>query len=421
MMQAVGELSKRILGYFFNADLLSDIVDLLYYNKSNNRDELSFGCFRERPSRGQVIKMLNDNNPENLRTIMFIHFQFARGFVRNAARYFYDDDRLYALVRNIDSSASIYNDRIYDEDLYYRDRGRGLDMHDVTGANWFDKEMGILTDSCEDFFSEGLKADVKENEYWEADSKYQYPDFSSKYVCSLIENDTPYVAGPSGMTSCFIASMMALTDEKYGFGDDDRREYLAAVTAYIVSGGFHSLHEVIGPIRYQLGYENIMPKSYEAEIAVEGALASPANYHEFYKMMMDIDPEFAAVREKGYANLDEFMNKNFADYKILEEYQEANDLIDGFKQGVDEYIRQKKNSNFAFRLMPDVSHGVKRASNYKKMLQDANFYEKIIIMYAMFKSSKGKSLKGVIRDRVDVDDLSSVDKENSLGSSNMKR
>jgi hypothetical protein len=434
MMQAVSKMTQKILAYFVSEELCEYLIDTLYYDGSYERDAISFGCFSGRPSKEQVVKMLNDNNPENLVNIMFIHFRFSQYIVRETRRYFDSDAEIHGSnIEDLDFYIEDCINEIYDTDKYYQDRGRGKELDE----DCFAGEMGVLTDTCDPVFHEGLQLineESDEDRYWKADSRCQFPDFNSKYACSLIENDTPYVAGPSGMTSCFIGLMMGLTDKKQGFDDNTRREYLAAVTAYIVSGGFHSLHEVLGPIRFQLKEENIMPESYEAKIAVEGELGSPANYHEFYKMMMDIDPEFSAVRERGYANLDKFLNNNFSEKmhemylakvmnrnfsqkmhetcqdefmnknlsgKLRETYQRVIKLVDVFKDGVDEYIALKRKSQPSLRLMPGVNHGLKQASNYKNILQHANLYEKVVVMYAMFRSIKGGVFRDAVCDTVD--------------------
>lgn len=86
-----------------------------------------------------------------------------------------------------------------------------------------------------------------------------------------------------------------------------KQNYLSAVVAYIVGGGFHSLHEVIGPAQYVL---KIVPEyAIQPPDTKDGKLAPPPNYYVFYHQQMTIDPEFAERRQMAWQRYLNFYEK----------------------------------------------------------------------------------------------------------------
>ena len=98
------------------------------------------------------------------------------------------------------------------------------------------------------------------------------------------------------MTSLFMGLM-----ENYGnFSTvEEKQNYFAAVSAYMVSGGLHSLHEVIGPAQFSL---DLIP-GYRVSAPMEHLRAAPPNFHQFYQQQMDVDPEFRERYEQGWQHV----------------------------------------------------------------------------------------------------------------------
>jgi len=171
-------------------------------------------------------------------------------------------------------------------------RGRG-DKIDPTRTNHF----GLMRKG-QDSYAFGLG---KHSSSWVADCKSQSVDLKSPFVIDLIENDAVYVAGPSGMTSVLLNQMEILAN----FEDEDlKKNYLSAVVSYIVGGGFHSFHEVIGPAQYAL---DLVP-GYVVEVPEEGKLAAPPNYNQFFSQQAAIDHEFNERREMAWRSYLDYFN-----------------------------------------------------------------------------------------------------------------
>jgi hypothetical protein len=399
-----------------------------------------------------VRELLLHPNTDNLTQIMFLHFKFARNFARNlenyiSVDYYYDnDDDEFGSSRDIDqlymdmekTYANFYagrpsvadarradvtserisrysNDKMYESE-YYRERGRSDIFHDED-EDWTGI-LGISTiNSTATYFNRGLELNYNRRTQWISDSKSQEPDFFSTYTNSLINNDTPYVAGPSGMTSLFVPQMLALTEKDPSFDQTMRREYLAAVTAYMVSAGFHSLHEVLGPVRHCLHDNELLPEEYVSAIPTRDDIGQPANYHVFYQMMMDIDPEFAELMENGYTKLNAFMEEYCVDYDNAFLFEKLRMLRKRFTQSINAYIDDKTVGNVMFRLMPSLSKGIKRAKNYLSMLQDASTsLQQMIIMYSLVVNPGASGLKqhvlnGGLKHDINFEDESEIRQE----------
>ena len=90
---------------------------------------------------------------------------------------------------------------------------------------------------------------------------------------------------------------------------EKKQSYLAAIAAYIVAGGFHSLHEIVAPAEYALG---LVP-GYNVSVPTQAQQALPPNFHQFYSQLMEHDPDFKLVYEEGWRkNSSNFSRKIFA-------------------------------------------------------------------------------------------------------------
>ncbi len=369
MMESVGKISCKIVD-ILNTDFALQLGLML--NLSEEAHVIAFGGFSYIPLFSEIRDMLVNNEPENLVEIMHVYFKFAQGFVRQLKRNFKSIARGVKEV----SDTKMYGSEYYSE----RGRGGGILLN-------FTHQMGLLTTEDE-ICNQSLPEHPSR---WVADCKAQPPNLDSPFTRDLIENDTPYVAGPSGMTSMFVGQML-------GFDVHDSREeqqhYIAAVSAYMVSGGFHSLHEVLGPIAICLPDEELIP-GYHVSMPQEGVRSAPPNYHVFYNMMEEIDPQFSDVRKNGWANLDDFFhNEYLAQAEHLKFYdiirREIKDIV---MSGIVSYESRNKGF-FSYKLNPDKKRGKIRSHSYKLMLHDAESpLQQLVISYALFGSKDGTTLQ----------------------------
>lgn len=217
---------------------------------------------------------------------MLIHFMF----MRDAYRYF----RLthYRLAINHGGDFAVYCRTPNSEDPryffwnypekaphLYTDRGRG-DFDFVIS-----KHLGIAL-SLEDRV-DFPSADTA----WFPDCLCQKVNTRSPYVHSLIQNDIPYVAGPSGMTSIFCGAMLFLGQLREM---KEQNYYLLAVVAFMVGGGLHSIHEVLTIPNVRLGllpgYRSFGP--------------DPGNYQNFFTLFHHDDIVANNIRDAWRATID---------------------------------------------------------------------------------------------------------------------
>lgn len=116
--------------------------------------------------------------------------------------------------------------------------------------------------------------------------------------------------------------LLRIMDQRFVLLFALKQEYLAAVAAYIVGGGFHSLHEVIGPASYVL---DLIP-DYQVTVTDTKTLktAPPPNYYAFYKLLTNNDPEFAEKREKSWQNYLAYFEKNYVFELLKKQLVEMN-------------------------------------------------------------------------------------------------
>ncbi len=334
MMQAVALVSNRIAQILEkNEDLHESFMETLM----QEYHIIAFGSFSKRPKIDEVITILQQNKAANLQQIMHMHFKFAR-------------DIIYQVPSMRDININ-YDDRIFSSENY-NDRGR----QDNIKLKYTNK-MGIMTNESDDF-NIGLPTSTPA---WVSDSKAQAVDFKSSFARSFLDNDTPYVAGPSGMTSRFVAQMLAFSDVS-DTGDalktkGVQRSYILAVTAYMVSAGFHSLHEVLWPIASCLPEENLLP-NYNTE------LKEPANFNQFYSLIASIDDSFTAIRQSAWAKMLKYFEEVY-----VPKYMSASHRED---TGVDLTIQRISKQRLAFASFDNYRLSERQVTELAALIMENN-------------------------------------------------
>jgi hypothetical protein len=337
MMEAVGRVSQEILKVITDLEkndpdkLLDELLDSLDISEG----PITCGGFQGVPNVARVKTVLQDNKRDMLAKIMHIHYKFAAKTVRQAPiqhgverepvgklaeiiREIWKNRPLASFFKEginqdndkgITYRSYIANVKMYDSPLYTAERGRG---RFGPLKNKQSTQLGLML------------TPVKDLEYllsaWNPDCKCQDANLQSNYVLDLIENDTVYVSGPSGMTSLLLGQMEILANFE---NLELKQHYLAAVAGYVVGGGFHSLHEVIGPAQYALelvpGYSVVVPNPKDK--------APPPNYNLFFAQQAAIDPEFNVRRELAWKRHLNSFEKNYAP-KFLEGFQKTVEILD---------------------------------------------------------------------------------------------
>ena|GEM_PF-1562124 len=372
MMASVKKISDKLI------EILDGNINIQNYFLQFLHEKahvISFGAFKTKPNYKQVKQVLQNNNPMDLAKLMFIHFKFAQSIARSLEGDYAQTAATVAQVADV---------QMYKSE-YYKERGRGQTFD----GNKRTYQMGLVAQEggvC----NAGLPRVETSGASWVADCRAQSPNLTSPYTRSLVEYDTPYVAGPSGMTSVFIGQLIGFNVH----GVDERKHYLSAVTGYMVSGGFHSLHEVLGPVRHCLPDQQLLPNTYHAEIPKSDDLGQPPNFHAFYEQMSSVDSQFSEKREAGYAKLNSFMHDHYVKATPrLPLYHDAESVKTKALSGIKSYGSRSKGL-FTFTLNPDKERGIKRADNYNKMLTDATSdLEKLVIIFALLSSKEGPTLK----------------------------
>jgi hypothetical protein len=314
MMQAVGAVSNKLLHVMEQleqgkngGDLRRSLPRLLV---GHDVEPIRFGALIETDYE-DIKRILLENDPENLATIMLIHVQFARCFMREELgqchfpsqgvpsgklqdvikefnHYEYEEDPQAFFTQVMDPTKMEYlSDTVFcNSEFYCADPTRGRLGN---WRNWLTNRMGVLLLEQSQF---SLTLPLHDS-LWQPDAINQPADLNSHYVQDLIENDAVYVSGPSSMTALFLSFMELFAN----FPEvKQKQHYLAAVAAYLVSGGFHSLHEILGPAEYVL---NLIP-GYYAFLTKKNFIGLPPNFYQYYQLQMSIDSEFSARYVEGW-------------------------------------------------------------------------------------------------------------------------
>jgi hypothetical protein len=321
MMDSVGHISRRILACMaINGQNFQDVI---WQSALGSIVPERLGCYPENLTEAIFQKILKENKKENLATIMLIHYNFAfyaKNLVSRAARHIHflpwvnpptgyfatfvkeklikhgvsDMAGYMDLLNNPKYQAQevpALSDEHFSGSLLYRDRGRKGERD----FNVIDNRLGLMlmNQDAGDFIKLAVE---KKLIAWIPDLLAQKIDFESPYVKNILDNDCVYVSGPSGLTSLLMSNM-----EITGNLPDilAKQHYLSAVLGFIVAGGFHSMHEVLGPAQYGL---QLIP-GYHADPAVikNNYRIKAPNYNAFFSLFRN-DNEFQQIRKKVWDN-----------------------------------------------------------------------------------------------------------------------
>ncbi|WP_454785526.1 hypothetical protein [Legionella sp. WA2024007413] len=313
MMESVNHVSQALLNVFEQIEHqgYGDILDEFAENLTSGKEQTGFGSQPVQINLDQVKQILQRNDPNDFNQIMFIQFLFAQKWMRKLPESILPPNRnaptgkMLELVKEYnngeyrDNPQAFFQEfdgmklkfisdiQIYGSELFRADPTRG---REGGLPNTFSSQMGLMRVGQN---QEGLDVDRSS---WTPDSKYQEPNLDAPFTRDLIENDAIYAAGPSGMTSLFMGIM-----ENYGnfTSVEAKQHYLSAVSAYMVSGGLHSLHEVLGPAQYAL---DLIP-GYQVSPPSKDTVANPPNFHQFYQQQMNLDPQFASRYQEGWQKM----------------------------------------------------------------------------------------------------------------------
>lgn len=319
MMESVRRVSVEILKLI--DDNLASMPDYFKNHMHSNAHEIALGAFLSVPTLEQVRTLLTENDPKLLPEIMSLHFNFARFVVR-------EEGVKYAPVRMpvgklLDIAKELYPGNPLDfftKGIVRKTEGRWVRKYipdtKISGSSLYmapgmrgrcgyfnhrrTDQLGLMTWGQAEH-EVGLP---KHPSRWAADCKSQTANVNSQYVIDAIENDTVYVAGPSGMTSVLLGQMEILANFEH---EDLKKNYLTAIVSYVVGGGFHSLHEVLGPAEWTL---NLVP-GYRVRPPQSGRLAPPPNYALFFEQQALIDAEFDLRRETAWQNYFAYFNTTY--------------------------------------------------------------------------------------------------------------
>lgn len=398
MMVSVGRVSEAILK-ILNDPKLKGIFFMFAAILQESSHAIALGAFKHAPSEEMVKLMLQENNPDQFLEIMHIHFKFAQGIFRkiplNYTPYRDPIGKLAEIIKEIwpgdpkdffkqgisskegEALRSFVSDQVfYSSALYTAERNRGR-KGPLSEKRC--NQLGLMLLSQQEYSIDF----PSHSSAWIADCRCQNPDLNSQYVKDLIENDAVYVSGPSGMTSLFLAQMEMLANFETV---ELKQNYLTAVVSYIVGGGFHSLHEVIGPAQYAL---DLIP-GYQACIPEKNKLAPPPNYYIFYQQQMLIDPEFAARREIAWKHYLQFLRGFYESSLVI-----SDQIHQAIAAEIDSYLFPSMNNNNqelswvsnAFnnvQLTPDEKNSlitfkkyIKACYNYSELREVIEEYEKL--------------------------------------------
>ncbi|MBX9703311.1 MAG: hypothetical protein K2X39_04075 [Silvanigrellaceae bacterium] len=313
MMNSVGLISQALLKIFTQIQEKGkrDFLEEFARNLSSGKNFLGFGSQVREVNFEKVEEILIQNCPDKLNQILYIHFLFAKDVMRKLGNFvevpnkkkptgklleiireynqgeYEDDPKAFFDEMDYDKLRLISDVKIYESALFTAEPNRGRLGKLV---NEFSNQMGIM------LVGQSETSLPTDSSSWVPDAKYQKVNLDSMYVRDLIENDAVYVSGPSGMVSLFLNIM-----EIYGNLPtiQQKQNYFAAVSAYIVAAGLHSLHEVLGPAQYGL---DLIPE-YQVSVPSPGVIAKPPNFHQFYQQQMSIDPEFAKKYHNAWDKL----------------------------------------------------------------------------------------------------------------------
>ncbi|WP_428411114.1 hypothetical protein [Legionella sp.] len=198
---------------------------------------LAFGRYSNKPTINDVIVTLKEQ--KDIVRIMLIQFMF----MRDIYPLFEFDPQTQALIKEYGYGGELakYIEAVGAKDIgpffwnypkfaTYKDRGRGKFIPYTSTR----LGISILPEDRDEFPRAATN--------WCPDCLCQEADLNSPYTRFLLQQDIPYVAGPSGMTTLLSSAMLFLGQFA---NEDEHNHYILAIMSFITGGGLHSIHEVL--------------------------------------------------------------------------------------------------------------------------------------------------------------------------------
>jgi hypothetical protein len=223
MMKAVGEVSAKIVKSIReNESFIQEKVFCHVFTEDYSI--LGFGGFKSEPILTDIIQLLENNDPIKFIEIMCAHHTFGRymlpgvvicnppirkpvGQLHELIQSFFKGNPEDFFTKVSERPTGKHLRAMFMKELTYRksplfkqatNRGRNGSIQKIKT-----QRLGLMLVS-----QEAHERDLPTHDnFWVADCKGQLPLLDSQYVIDLIENDTVYVAGPSGMTTTCLGQM----------------------------------------------------------------------------------------------------------------------------------------------------------------------------------------------------------------------
>ncbi len=340
MMDAVGRLSSKLIEHMDSLNEQGKLTKYLILFSVHAKFHRIFGGLML-PYVVEIKRILTANNPRELLNIMFIHYVFAQGIIRKepilCAPVRVPAGKLAEIIEDYYESIDaeeFFSHAISDNSFIGEIHRQFISDTVIYGSDLYtaiDKKRGRLNHYIPKKHTHHMGLMLPEQQHheknlpqlqtvWYPDCKSQIPDFASAYVTDSIQNDTVYVSGPSGMTSVLLGQMEMLCNFE---SEDLKKHYFTAIASYIVSGGYHSWHEVLGPAQYCL---DLIP-GYKVQVPSSEVLAKPPNYNQFFKQQSAIDPQFRKRRQTAWHNYLHYFNQTCLSQNIESNYQPIPDTL----------------------------------------------------------------------------------------------
>jgi hypothetical protein len=400
MMNAVGEVSKGVVAVCEDLietpeDVSKEYLNIFLGNLKESVNATGLGAFEEKATIEEVISVLNKNHPEQLPTIMLIHFEFALRAMRDVpirtmrtaplpkpvgklldliqAKFEFEQPEQFFEFKEEEQQEFISDTCFLSGCSLFSDKGREglMDVSPYNESN----QLGLLT-TPQRRDATGLPT---HGFPWVPDARGQLPNYESAFVKFLLEHEVPYISGVSGM----ISLLLGLMENLAGFSAITVKQlYLQTACAYIVGGGFHSLYEVITPAQLVL---NLIP-GYQMTSLTEDKDKLPPNYHQFFVQQTEVDPEFAERLAATWQNYlayyqQVYLESRPAVYELAQEFKLVNSsaqdaaLFEVINQAIDNFIGEAPAESITPNLFAGSNKKRARAEKLRELCKGKKFVE----------------------------------------------
>ena len=322
MWRSINRVSASIIHLIKKENNAADAFKTFLYNINGKEDNelepnipFAFAHFSTKKTLDNVVTILSEGT--DFAAIMLIHFMFVRDALPNLKLNpdFFEKllanehegefgEHLRCLTNPADYSEVTGFFTNYALTPLYEDRGRSkFNQH-------LDNHLGIVIDAADRSSAPTLHSS------WYPDCICQEANLDSAYVKSLVTQDIPYVSGPSGMTSIFMGALTLFGNFK---SSTEKNYYLLAVVAFMVSGGLHSIHEVLSVSKVRL---NVVP-----EYQISGK--TMANYNSFFSLFSK-DEQVAQCLESSWKTIIDWFKSTYPKASIV---NDINDLPENGPMG----------------------------------------------------------------------------------------